>query len=102
MATPKTITKRSEYIDKLTNQLKKWDKDLVEFETQREKRKDKVKAEVTKHIHKLRTQHSEMKQKMNRFKEAGDAASKSIKQDLEKLHKDIEKGFDRVRKELKK
>lgn len=95
-------SKRTEYIDKLAEQLKKWDLELAKFEKKSSKRISELKANITKKITTLRAKQHDLKEKLNRAGGVGKDAFADIKKDTERLWKDINKSFSILRKELKK
>jgi len=93
---------RAKYIDKLTKQLKKWDRDIESLEEKSEKRIDKIRTNFSDKIKNLKARRDELRAKLNRLEETGEKAFQDIKKDIEKLWKDTQKGFDSAKKELKK
>lgn len=99
---PKRTSSREKYIETLSKQLKKWDKELTELEEKGEKRVEKFKINLSEKIRNLKAKRDELRDKLIRLEEAGETAFQDIRKDIEKLWKDIQKGFDSTKKELKK
>lgn len=95
-------TKREKYIDKLTQQLKDWDKELEEFEEKNEKRLTELRKNLNQQVEKLRTKRNELRTKLDKLEGVSEEAYKKVKVDAEKLWNDIKKGFKTARKEMKK
>jgi len=95
-------SKRKEYIDKLTTQLRKWDGELDELQKTSDKKISDVKLNLNQKIQKLRERRDEFKNKLNKLEDVSDEAYHSLKADIDKLWKNIKDSFEVVRKELKK
>lgn len=98
----KNTTKREKYIDKLTKQLKEWDKELEVFEQKSEERLTGLRKNLSQRIEKLRDKRNELRTKLDQLGDVSEEAFKDIKVDSEKLWNDIKQGFKKVRKEMKK
>lgn len=97
-----TKTKREQYIEKLTNKLKEWDKDFEDLERKADQRMDQMKADFRKRLDDLKSRRARMKEKLGKLEQSGESAFDPIKKDLELLWKDTKDGLKRMRKELKK
>jgi len=95
-------SKRKEYIEKLTEQLKKWDQELAVFEKKSDKRIAELKTNLTQKLATIKQKQNELKDKINRVGGISEDAYRKVKVDIEKLWKDITKSFKGLRKELKK
>jgi chromosome segregation ATPase len=95
-------TKREEYIDKLTKQLKEWDNELKKLEAQSEKRLFEWRERVNWQLDRLHTKRNELRMKINRIEDVSEEAFKDIKNDTEILWTNIKQGFNELRKEIKK
>ncbi len=98
----KPNTKREEYIDKLSSQLKKWDRELEVFEEQNKKRFSELKQDLANRLNNLKTKRSKLDQKMDQLEEVGETTYKSIRKDADKLWNDLKDGFSSLRKKIKK
>ena len=94
--------KREEYIDELTSRLKKWDRELAEFEEKSEQRKARIKATLSEKIDNLKARRQEIREKIARLEDAGEDAFKNVKSDIENLWKDIKKGIGSIKKRVEK
>lgn len=95
-------TKREKYIDKLSAQLKKWDRELEEFEEKNKKRLSELKQDLADRLNNLKTKRSKLDQKMDQLEGVGETTYQNIRKDAEKLWKDLKNGFSSLRKEMKK
>lgn len=95
-------SKREAYIEKLAEQLKKWDHEMEEFEKKSEKKLSDLKVNLTQKIESLRVKRDELRVKLNRVEDLGEEAFQNIKKDIEKLWKDTRQGFKTIRKEFRK
>ncbi len=74
---------REEYIDKLADQLKKWDAEIQKLEEKAENAKTDVKAKYTEKIDELRAKKELIQQKVKDFGEANKEALGSVKKSIE-------------------
>ena len=74
---------REEYIDKLADQLKKWDAEIRKLEEKAENAKTDVKAKYTEKIDELRAKKESIQQKVKDFGEANKEALGSVKKSIE-------------------
>ena len=74
---------REEYIDKLADQLKKWDAEIQKLEEKAENAKTDVKAKYTEKIDELRAKKESIQQKVKDFGEANKEALGSVKKSIE-------------------
>ncbi|MGD8749306.1 MAG: hypothetical protein PVI44_12655 [Balneolaceae bacterium] len=95
-------SKREEFIDKLTEQLKKWDRELAEFEEKREKRFSELRETLAKRVENLKIKRNDLQKKLDRVGGVSEEAFRGIKKDIEKLWNDIKKSFKVMQKGLKK
>jgi hypothetical protein len=95
-------SEREKYIDKLSSQLKEWDRELEDIEQKTEKRFKEIQFAYRKRVDNLKEKRMRMKDKINKLKESGEVAFDPVKKDLEKLWKDAKTGLKTFRKEIKK
>ncbi|MGK7369478.1 MAG: hypothetical protein ACNS64_04635 [Candidatus Halalkalibacterium sp. M3_1C_030] len=93
--------KREKYIDKLTQQLKQWDKELTELEKRAGEKYDDIKSKFAQRLDKTKKKRDELRKKLNKLEKAGEEVSKDLKNDFEILWKDIKDGIANMRKQLK-
>ncbi len=74
---------REEYIDKLADQLKKWDAEIQKLEEKAKNAKTDVKAKYTEKIDELRAKKELIQQKVKDFGEANKEALGSVKKSIE-------------------
>lgn len=99
--TKKGSKKREEYIEKITGQLREWDKELSELEQKAGDRYKDLKHRFGQLLEETKNKRDEFRKKLNRLEKAGQEASKDLKNDFEILWKDIREGIDNMRKQLK-
>lgn len=87
---------RKSYIDKLANQLKEWDDQLIELEGKVEKTRAEAKAELLKQIEALKVKKAGAESKLSQIQEAGEEAWETLKQGFEEGWKDIRGAFANV------
>ncbi|MBE9511562.1 MAG: hypothetical protein IMY71_11855 [Bacteroidetes bacterium] len=75
--------KREEYIDKLADQLKKWDAEISKLEEKAENAKTDVKAKYTKKADELRAKKESIQQKARDFRDTNEETFNSIKDGIE-------------------
>lgn len=93
--------KREKYIDKLTEQLKEWDKELKELEHKAGGKFTDIKSKFAQRLEKTKKKRDQLRNKLNKFEKAGEEVSKDIKNDFEILWNDIKDGIKNMRKQLK-
>ena len=94
----KSASKREKYIDKLSQQLREWDRELVELEEKGGHRIGKLRKNMHRKLEQLRTKRNELQEQLERIEEVSESSYKSMKADTEKLWKDIKKAFKNIRK----
>ncbi|HKL19037.1 MAG TPA: hypothetical protein VJ905_08705 [Halalkalibaculum sp.] len=97
----KGAMKREKYIDKLTRQLKEWDKELTELEKKAGDKYTDLKSKFAQRMDQTKKKRDELRKKLNRLEKAGEEVSKDLKNDFEILWKDIKDGIANMRKQLK-
>lgn len=99
--TKKGSKKRQEYIDKITAQLREWDKDLSELEEKAGDTYKDLKHRFGNMLDQTKKKRDEFRKKLSRLEKAGEEVSKDLKSDFEILWKDIREGIKDMRKQLK-
>ena len=74
---------REEYIDKLADQLKKWDTEIQKLEEKAKNAKADVKAKYTEKADELRARKESIQQKARNFRNTNEETFNSIKDGIE-------------------
>ena len=93
--------KREKYIEKLTKQLKEWDKELAELEHKAGDKFNDIKSKFSRKLEQTKIKRDELRKKLAKLEKAGEEVSKDLKNDFEILWKDIKDGIKNMRKQLK-
>ncbi len=99
--TKKGSKKREKYIEKITMQLKEWDKELSELEEKAEAKYKDLKHKFGQKLDQTKKKRNEFRTKLDKLEKAGEETSKDLKNDFEMLWKDIKEGTQNMRKQLK-
>ncbi|MDZ7807479.1 MAG: hypothetical protein U5K71_10230 [Gracilimonas sp.] len=91
------MSKREEYIDKLTAKLKEWDIKLEKLESKAKKSKVEVEADVKKQIGDLRIKKTEASNRLESLKEASDDAWKDLREGIEASLHALSAAFDKAK-----
>ena len=73
------MSNRKEYIDKLSDQLKKWDNEIEKLEMKANQAKTGAKSDYQQHLEKLRSKREEAGNKIKEIREASDEAWQELK-----------------------
>jgi len=97
-----SASKRKEYIDKLTKQLKNWDKELSEFEDKGSKKITDLQTALSRKLDQLKGKRNDLRKKVDSVESVSEDTFRSLKGDIEKMWSDVKNRFEGLRKELKK
>lgn len=87
---------REEYIDKLEAKLREWNEKIDELEKKADKQSQEAKTKIQIRMKDLKAKRSELKLKLDRIKDSGEDAFETIKEDSEKLWKDVKSGLSEI------
>lgn len=85
---------REEYIDKLETRLREWNKKIDELQKKANEESQDLKAKLEERLETLRKKRKQLKEKVERIKES--ESLDDIREDTEKLWKDIKKGLSEI------
>lgn len=91
------MSKRDEYIDKVTAKLKEWDAELDKLEAEVNQSKGDVEADVKKQIDKLKKKKTEVSHQLESLKEASDDAWKDLKEGIDESWDALSTAFDKAK-----
>lgn len=95
------MAKREEYINKLENQLREWNKKIDEYQVKAEGRSKKIKTRADTKMSELKAKRTELRHKLGLIKDSGEETFDQLKKDSEALWDDIKDGFSDIRNILK-
>lgn len=98
----KSGSKRKDYINKLTKNLRKWDEELEGLEKKRDQKVTALRKNLTRRINILREKRADMQGKIEQLEEAGGDTFETLGKDIELIWKDLRDGFRSIQKALKK
>lgn len=99
--TKKGSKKRQEYIEKISGQLREWDKELSELEHKAESKYKDLRKQFGQMLDQTKKKRDDFQKKLDKLEKAGEEASKDLKNDFEVLWKDIREGIQTMQKQLK-
>lgn len=91
------MSKRDQYIDKVTTKLKEWDAELDKLEAEANQSKGDVEADLKKQIDKLKKRKTEVSKQLESLKEASDDAWEDLKDGIDESWDVLATAFDKAK-----
>ncbi len=95
------MSERKDYIDKMAQQLKAWDDEIVKFQEKASQVNENVRQKYKDEISRLKERRQQLQFHMDELKRSSDIVWTELKSGLEKSWSDIRTAYDNIRVRLK-
>lgn len=92
---------REQYIDKVENQLREWNRKIDEYKVKAEGKSSELREKFDKKSAELKTKRTELRKKLDQIKNSGEGTFDQLKEDTEMLWHDIKDGYADIKKIVK-
>lgn len=92
---------KKSYLQKMADQLKQWDAEIVDLKAKAGKAKAESKTELLNQINELRTEKEAVQDKLKQLQEAGDGSWDEVKAGLERSWTEFKGAFSKASAKFK-
>lgn len=96
------MANREEYIDKLEQQLREWNKEIEKYEQKTREESKEIREKASKQLSKLEKQRDELEDKLDQIRSSGQETFKTLRKDAENLWGDLKQGVREINSILRK
>jgi chromosome segregation ATPase len=91
------MSERKEYIDKMAEQLKSWDNELIKYQEKIKNVNDNMRQNYQEELSRIKDKMSQVQNKLNEMRQAGDGAWKELRAGLERSWTELRNSFESAR-----